>query len=69
VFFREIQSIEKYAPENEKIASKFIDMSEENTIDQDSCALLNELKNKIESHLPEKNIQKINVSFFFFRMF
>ena len=60
--FREIQNIERHVIEEDALASKFIDMNDDNTIDCSSSSLLNELKSKILSALPEKNIKKFPVS-------
>lgn len=64
VFMREIVNIEKYAIEDIELTSDYIDINHKNqTIDFDSKSLLNDLKSKIESYLPENNIHKIKVCF------
>jgi hypothetical protein len=61
--FREIQNIERHVIEEDAFASKFIDMNDDNTINCSSSALLNELKSKIQTALPEEHIKKFPVSF------
>ena len=60
--FREIENIERHVIEEEKLASKFIDMNDDNSINCSSSSMLNELKTKIKTTLPDFNVKKLQVS-------
>ena len=61
-FQREIEGIEESLNTNLKLAKKFIDIDDNNKIDESARTLLNDLKfKKIPSKLPSSNIFNFNV--------
>ena len=65
-FIREIEDIEQNVDLNIKLARRFIEIDSNNKIDESARLLLNDLKwKKIQSRLPETNIFKFNVKFYF----
>ena len=63
-FVREIEDINDRFKENDALISKYIDLNEDKTIDQESMALLNDLKNnKLKKALSDNNLIKLKVCF------
>ena len=61
-FVREIEDINERFKENDALISKYMDLNEDKTIDQESMALLNDLKNnKLKTALSDDNLIQLKV--------
>ena len=56
VFVRDIEDIDQNIKNNTRLAARFIDLDANGDVDKDSQALMKDLKQRVLTKVPQKNI-------------